>query len=254
MIFEKMKHQDLLIGAIVLVFLFSGAFSLQRSTQGDEDTQKAYMEIIEGTTVSFKMMPIPAGEFLIGSPEDEVGHEVDEGPQKTVKIEAFFMMETELTWDLYELFIDTDKSATLAYASEDSKAVADAVTRPSTPYLDPSFGMGKQNYPAISMTQYSALVFCKWLSQITGRFYRLPTEAEWEYACRAGTTTAYSFGDNVDDCLNTAGIGTIATIAITRLRRRSPTLGGCTICMEMWPSGQWINIRKIFMQILPMGM
>ena len=158
-----------------------------------------YTESIGGTKVVFNMILLPAGEFLIGSPEEEANRKEDEGPQKKIALESFYMMETELTWDLFELFIDTEKSALVGYFSDESKVNADAVTRPSTPYLDPSFGMGKINYPAISMTQFAALNFCKWLSEVTGKLYRLPTEAEWEYACKAGTATAYSFGDNVED-------------------------------------------------------
>ena len=99
-----------------------------------------YIDSIASTDVSFSMIPIPAGEFLLGSPKDEVNRKEDEGPQKKIQLDAFWMMETEMTWDLFELFIDREKSVTVGYSSDKSKINADAVTRPSTPYLDSKFG------------------------------------------------------------------------------------------------------------------
>ena len=164
-----------------------------------EPTMKPYEDEIPGSGVKFEMVPIPSGEFVMGSPADEPGRKAIEGPQHTVKIAPFWMGKTETTWNAYTLFIYEEEEKMVmkirGYKPE-LNAVSDAVARPTTPYIEMSFGMGTEGFPAISMTQHAANTYCKWLTAKTGHYYRLPTEAEWEYACRAGTATPYSFGDD----------------------------------------------------------
>ena len=165
-----------------------------------EPTMKPYTDEIPGTAVKFEMVPIPGGEFAIGSPENEKGRKANEGPQQKVKIAPFWMAKTETTWNCYTLFMYQEEEKMvmkLRGFKPELNAVSDAVARPTTPYVEMSFGMGTDGFPAISMTQHAANTYCKWLTAKTGHYYRLPTEAEWEYACRAGTTTAYSFGDDL---------------------------------------------------------
>ncbi|WP_439556834.1 formylglycine-generating enzyme family protein [Dyadobacter sp.] len=160
---------------------------------------KNYTQKIGGSPKVYEMVAIPGGEFMMGSPASEKGHKADEGPQHKVKIEPFWMGKVEVIWDIYDLYSFKNMEKEMAARHPDpEKSVqkTDASTRPSPPYVDMSFGMGREGYPAINMTQYAAIHFCKWLYEKTGVFYRLPTEAEWEYACRAGSKTAYSFGDD----------------------------------------------------------
>lgn len=175
---------------VLLISVLSG--SLLNVSQA-QNKLKSYEQKLEGTNFSFKMQAIPGGEFKMGSTNGSA----DEKPVHTVKIDPFYISTYEITWDLYEPFVYKDFE-TSSHQGQLPKNV-DAVTRPTKPYLDMTFGMGKENKPAVGMTHYNAIQFCKWLYTRTGVFYRLPTEAEWEYACRAGSNSDYSFGNNVAD-------------------------------------------------------
>ena len=163
------------------------------------EQMQPYVETIPGTDVRFHMLPIPAGEFLMGSPESERDRDGAEGPQRTVALDAFWMGQYEVTWDEYLVFMSRldQQDREIGFAEEQPQDPwADAVSRPTPPYVPMNFGRPVEGHPAICMTQFAAKKYTEWLSRKTGRHYRLPTEAEWEYACRAGTTTAYSFGDD----------------------------------------------------------
>ena len=113
------------------------------------------------------------------------------------------MGKYEVTWDEYDQFafsMDIKRkkreNVDLDDPARRPRRPSDAVTRPTPPYADETFGFGRKGQPVICITHHSAMEYCRWLSAKTGKTYRLPTEAEWEYACRAGTKTAYSFGDD----------------------------------------------------------
>jgi formylglycine-generating enzyme required for sulfatase activity len=163
--------------------------------------KEAYRLELPGTTQALEMVFIEGGNFQIGSPSSEKGHQRDESPQSTIEVASFWMANTETTWNLYQHFVDRDIDER-SIQKKDQALVdldIDAISGATTPYVDMSFGMGTDDYPAIGMTQKAAVQFCKWLSALTGNFYRLPTEAEWEYACRAGSQTAYSHSDDASD-------------------------------------------------------
>ena len=195
--------------------LICGLLSLENKTRADEpavlaipdataksqDEMKPYAELVQHTRATIDLVPIPGGQYTMGSPDSEENRRDDEGPQHKVEISPFWMSKYEITWDAYEVWMfDLDiqrrKIRKQKVTPFDTAADEYQLAQPTEPYTDMTFGMGKKGHPAICMTQLAARVFCKWLSAKTGRYYRLPTEAEWEYACRAGTTTAYSFGDD----------------------------------------------------------
>ncbi|MCE2798176.1 MAG: formylglycine-generating enzyme family protein [Planctomycetaceae bacterium] len=161
-----------------------------------------YVQRVDESDISFEMIPIPGGKITIGSPESQPGHTQDEGPEFTIEVEPFWMAKTELTWAEYKTFLKTydifKRLSRQGIRKASGLDQVDAITVP-TPLYEPSFTYeygDDPKQPAVTMTQYSAKQYTKWLSGITGTEYRLPTEAEWEYAARAGTTTAYSFGDD----------------------------------------------------------
>ncbi len=174
-----MKKSGLLAAALGLYFI---CFS-------QEVDFKRYTAKVPGSSITFTLTPIPAGSFTMGSPEGEKGRGKEEGPQRKVQVSAFWMGIHEVTHDEFLVFFNDESTS--------RNSDVDAVTRPTAQYIDLSWGMGKQGgFPFNSMSQRTALMYCRWLYKKTGVFYRLPTEAEWEYACRAGTTTAFPHGND----------------------------------------------------------
>ncbi len=148
-----------------------------------------YTETIPESAVRFDMVAVPGGVFRMGSPPDEPGRGEDEGPRRPVQVGHFWMGKLEVTWREYQAYY----AATATRGKNEAGLESDAVTGPTPPYGSPDQGWGQGRRPAITMTHYAATKYCQWLSEVTGREYRLPTEAEWEYACRAGNAEAYFF-------------------------------------------------------------
>ena len=191
--------------AILLLSTLLGCFVPNVCAQQPaEAAPRSYFETVPGTDIRFEMLSIPGGTFTMGSPHTEKGRKENERPQFRVKVDPFYMGRYVVTGPEYKAFeseyVRVDRQGRAKSIPKDH--VADAVTYP-TPQYEAFYRpvvnrMGGDGFgmPAVAMSHYAARQYTKWLSYKTGRFYRLPTEAEWEYACRAGTATAYSYGND----------------------------------------------------------
>ena len=136
-----------------------------------------YEEALGEGVLPLRMMLVPAGTFLMGSPEDELERTEAEGPQHEVTVSRFFMAKCPVTQGQWRVV------AGMPQVNRELK-------------LEPSHFKGGKR-PVEQVSWYDAVEFCDRLTLHTNLQYRLPTEAEWEYACRAGTTTAFHFGETM---------------------------------------------------------
>jgi formylglycine-generating enzyme required for sulfatase activity len=221
---------------LALLFLScSSSNDPSRIVSRDGDTVKGETSItasmdtlrvrIPGSSVIFRMVPMPGGEMMLGSSVSEVGHQADEGPTVRVRVSPFWIQDTELSFDAYALFRFAEKD-TDSTSVDGKRLPVDAVARPSTPYEDPSFGMDGPGYPAVGMTQWGALQFARWLSEKTGRFFRLPTEAEWEYACLGGDDSQPPFGISSETVDSYAWYEKNASNHLNTIATRRPNAAG----------------------------
>jgi formylglycine-generating enzyme required for sulfatase activity len=191
-----------LINSIKLLIIIGFLIQIQTlQAQKFED----YKQAVKGESISIEMVAVKGGSFLMGT--KNTLRKADEKPIHQVEVDEFWMGKYEITWKQYDTFVyDQINDGQFESPAKLKELGIDGVTGATAPYVDMSFGMGKGEYPAVNMTQYASLMYCKWLTAKTGVFYRLPTEAEWEYVCKKGKTDEVSqlkdhawYNENAED-------------------------------------------------------
>jgi len=225
---------------------------------------KTFQEKIPETSVSFKMIAVPGGQFKMGSPTNEPYRKSDEGPVREVAVNNFFMGEIEVSWSEYLAFFNATGSQGRKEAQEVDEET-DGVSGATPPWGAPDQGWGKGNRPAITMSHLGAETYCRWLTYVTGRKYRLPTEAEWEYAARGGTSTPYFFEGSPKDYekdgffkkLFGTNIEVISKYSVfyenSPYKTQTPDFVeanpfGLKICLETWLNFVWTIMIHRFME------
>ena len=190
----------------LIAALATGALAAEKPAKKFTET----ITTVDGVKLTFDMVLIPAGTFTMGSPASEADRAESEGPQHKVKLDSFYLCSTETTLDLFQAFYAETGTAKKDFIEvqeakkngeakkQPKKDDPDAITGPTPVYGDMTMGYSKK-HPAIGLSWHNAMTVCRWLSKKTGKKYRLPTEAEWEYACRAGTTGAFGAAKNADE-------------------------------------------------------
>jgi formylglycine-generating enzyme required for sulfatase activity len=184
-------------------------------------------------SIGMRLTLIPAGEFLMGSPDDEKEARDREKPQHRVRItQPFYLGVTEVTRGQFRRFVDETDYQTEAekdgkggwgWSEEAKKRAGPRQPRfeqnPRYTWQNPGFEQTDE-HPVVNVSWNDAVAFAAWLSRKEGKTYRLPTEAEWEYACRAGTTTRYSCGDDPE------GLAAVGNIADGTVKAKYPDWPG----------------------------